>query len=211
MSVGADGGSISTERTPIFPLGTVLFPGGLLPLRIFEARYMDMARDCLKRQRPFGVSLIREGREVGAPATPEPIGCLARIIDCDMQQLGVLQVMTHGGERFRILDSNVNAQGLISADIEMLPDEPDLALPEEFAACRRLLEMVVKDQGDEVFAAPHRFDDAVWVGYRLSEILPAPPAAKQKLLELEDSLSRLSILQRFLEQHGIGAAPDGQQ
>jgi len=200
-----------TERTPLFPLNTVLFPGGLLPLRIFEARYMDMARDCLKRQRPFGVCLIREGREVGAPATPETIGCLARIIDCDMQQLGVLNVTTRGTQRFRVLGSEVNAQGLISADIEMLPDEPALALPEEFSACRHLLEMVVKDQGDNVFAEPHRFDDAAWVGYRLSEILPAPPAAKQKLLELEDSLSRLNILQRFLEQHGIGQAPGDRQ
>lgn len=200
-----------TERTPLFPLNTVLFPGGQLPLRIFEARYMDMARDCLKRRRPFGVCLIREGREVGVPATPEAIGCLASIIDCDMQQLGVLNVATLGRQRFRVLDSDVNAQGLISADIEILPEEPALALPEEFNACRRLLEMVVKDQGDGVFAAPHRFDDAAWVGYRLSEILPAPPAAKQKLLELEDSLSRLNILQRFLEQHGIGQSPDERQ
>lgn len=199
------------ERTALFPLNTVLFPGGQLPLRIFEARYMDMARDCLKRQRPFGVCLIRDGREVGTKATPEAIGCLARIIDCDMQQLGVLNVMTRGGQRFRILDSEVNAQGLISADIEMLPEEAPIALPEEFTACRRLLEMVVKDQGEGVFATPHRFDDAAWVGYRLSEILPAPPAAKQKLLELEDSLSRLNILQRFLQQHGIGAAPEGRQ
>jgi Lon protease-like protein len=192
---------------PIFPLNAVLFPGGLLPLRVFEARYMDMTRDCLKRETPFGVCLIREGAEVGAPAIPEGIGCLATILEWDMQQQGILNIKTRGGQRFRILERRTGAQGLTSADIELIPPETSAAVPDEFSSCARLLEMVVVDQGKPIFAEPHAFDDASWVGYRLAEILPVPLVAKQKLLELNDSLGRLSILQRFLEGQGLAAKP----
>ncbi len=193
-------------RVPIFPLNTVLFPGGLLPLRVFEARYMDMTRDCLKRDEPFGVCLIRQGSEVGAPAVPEGVGCLAKIQECDMQQQGILTLKTRGSQRFRILERETGAQGLISAGVGLIEPDASVAVPEEFSACTRLLEMVVADQGKSVFAEPHAFDDAAWVGYRLSEILPVPLLAKQKLLELTDSLARLSILQRFLESRGLAAA-----
>jgi uncharacterized protein len=194
---------LSPLNVPIFPLNAVLFPGGLLPLRIFEARYMDMARDCLKRDAPFGVCLIREGTEVGAPAVPEPIGCMAKILEWDMQQQGILNLKTRGDQRFRILERRTGAQGLTSADIELIPPETTAAVPAEFASCARLLEMVVADQGKPIFAEPHAYDDASWVGYRLAEILPVPLLAKQKLLELTDSLARLSILQRFLESRGL--------
>jgi len=192
---------------PIFPLNAVLFPGGLLPLRVFEARYMDMTRDCLKRDAPFGVCLIQEGAEVGAPAVPEGIGCLATILEWDMQQQGILNIKTRGGQRFRILERRTGAQGLTSADIELIPPEASAVVPDEFSSCARLLEMVVVDQGKPIFAEPHAFDDASWVGYRLAEILPVPLVAKQKLLELNDSLGRLSILQRFLEGQGLAAKP----
>lgn len=198
---------MSLLNVPIFPLNTVLFPGGLLPLRVFEARYMDMARDCLKRDAPFGVCLIREGNEVGAPAVPEAIGSLAKIIECDMQQQGILNVKTQGGQRFRILERRTGAQGLTSADIELIPAEAGAAVPAEFDACARLLEMVVADQGRSIFAEPHAYSDAAWVGYRLAEILPVPLAAKQKLLELSDSVARLSILQRYLEGQGLAKKP----
>lgn len=193
---------------PIFPLNAVLFPDGLLPLRVFEARYMDMTRGCLKRDRPFGVCLIREGAEVGVPAVPEAIGCLAKITDWDMQQQGILGVRTRGGQRFRILTPRTDGQGLISAEVEPIAAEPKLPLPRENSACAKLLQMVVADRGESVFAAPHEFGDAAWVGYRLAEILPVPLVAKQKLLELTDSLQRLAILQRFLEQRGLAGADD---
>lgn len=198
---------MSLLNVPIFPLNAVLFPGGLLPLRVFEARYMDMTRDCLKRDAPFGVCLIREGTEVGAPAVPEGIGCLATILEWDMQQQGILNIKTRGGQRFRILERRTGAQGLTSADIELIPPETSAPVPEAFSSCTRLLEMVVVDQGKPIFAEPHAFDDASWVGYRLAEILPVPLVAKQKLLELNDSLGRLSILQRFLEGQGLAAKP----
>jgi len=194
---------VKSLRIPIFPLNTVLFPGGLLPLRVFESRYMDMTRECMKREEPFGVCLIHEGAEVGAPAIPETVGCLAKILDFDMQQLGVLNLKTGGGQRFRILQRRTGDQGLISAEVELIAPEASIPLPAEFASCARLLEMVVLDKGQTIFAEPHAFQDAAWVGYRLSEILPVPLAAKQKLLELTDSLSRLSVLQRFLESRGL--------
>jgi len=123
-----------------------------------------------------------------------------------MQQQGILNLKTRGSQRFRILDRQTSTQGLISADVELIAPDTSVAVPEEFAACARLLQMVVLDQGRPIFAEPHAFEDAAWVGYRLTEILPVPLAAKQKLLELTDSLARLSILQRFLESRGLAAA-----
>ena len=193
---------------PIFPLNTVLFPDGLLPLRVFEARYMDMTRDCLKRNRPFGVCLIHEGAEVGAPAVPEAVGCLARITDWDMQQPGILGLKTRGGQRFRFASRAADSQGLISAEVDLLPAEPHVAVPRQYAGCAKLVKMIVADQGKAIFAEPHAFDDAAWVGYRLADILPVPMVAKQKLLELTDSLQRLAVLQRFLEQRGLAQPGD---
>ena len=144
---------------------------------------------------------------MGAPAVPETLGCLARILECDMQQQGILSIKTQGGQRFRILERRLGAQGLTLADIELIPAEPSAAVPAEFSACARLLEMIVADQGRAIFAEPHAFNDAAWVGYRLAEILPVPLTAKQKLLELTVSAVRLSILQRFLEGQGLAEKP----
>jgi Lon protease-like protein len=130
------------------------------------------------------------------------VGCLATIADCDMQQLGVLQLLAHGGQRFRVLDTSTNKQGLVSASIELLPAEDELAIPKELSVCSKVLAMIVADHGEDIFTRPHRLDSATWVGYRLSEVLPIPFAAKQKLLEMDDSLSRLRILQRYLAQRG---------
>src|SRR5229473_6626536 len=107
----------------LFPLNVVLFPGGRLPLRIFEQRYMEMAKACLRDSAPFSVCLIREGAEVGRPATPVDIGCLARIAEWDMPQLGLLQVIARGEARFRILTRRVQADGLARASIEILPED----------------------------------------------------------------------------------------
>jgi len=187
----------------IFPLRAVLFPGGLLPLRIFEQRYMNMAKDCMRDEQPFGVCLIRSGEEVGAPATPEDVGCLARIVQWDMQQLGLLQITARGEERFRILAHQVLASGLTRARIEPLPADLDAPLPDEFLACARLLRLVIEEHGARTIEAPFRFDSSSWVSSRLCEILPVPLAAKQKLMELADSRERLEILQKFLKQHGL--------
>lgn len=187
----------------IFPLNAVLFPGGLLPLRVFEQRYMEMAKACLKDDRPFGVCLIRSGREVGAPATPEEIGCTARIAEWDMQQLGVLSIKTHGEQRFRIKESWVTDAGLTRARVEMLPQDRDAALPDEFAACAALLKAVLDEHGSGLIGSPVDLGSASWVGSRLAEILPVPLTAKQRLLELDDALQRVEILNKFLQQHRL--------
>jgi hypothetical protein len=187
-------------NVPLFPLNTVLFPGGLLPLRIFEQRYLEMAKGCLRDGTPFGVCLIREGAEVGAPATHEVMGCLARIVQWDMQQLGLLQLVAQGGERFRVLERRVCTDGLILADIEILAPDADAPIPEELRACRQLLERIVAEHGERLFARPFLLDSSAWVSARLAEVLPLPAATKQKLLELDDSVQRLEILQRLLTE-----------
>ena len=188
------------KDVPLFPLGTVLFPGGLLPLRLFEQRYLEMGKACLRDGTPFGVCLIREGREVGAPATHEPIGCLARIVQWDMQQLGLLQIVAQGGERFRVAAERVREDGLILGDIELLPELPDAPIEERHGACVRLLERIAAEHGERLFAQPFRMDSSAWVGARLAEVLPLPAAMRQQLMALDDPLQRLDILQRLLAQ-----------
>lgn len=188
---------------PLFPLNTVLFPGGALPLKIFEQRYLDMAKDCLKRGEPFGVCLIAAGSEVGQPATPHPVGTLAHIASWDMAQLGVLQVVATGSQRFRILSQTAGPSGLLRAAVALMPPEPVEKIPASCARLIPLLRAVVADLGERAPPAPHRFFDASWVGYRWCEVLPIPLVARQKLLELEDSISRLEIIARYLAQKGL--------
>jgi hypothetical protein len=191
------------QAVPIFPLNTVLYPGAALPLRIFEVRYVDMARDCLRRSSPFGVCLIVEGEEVGTPAIPQKVGCLARIAECDAEELGVLKVRVVGEERFRIVSSEVTKQGLIMAEIEpLLPEGPAPHAP-GLAQCADFLRKVIAGIGEERFTQPLRFDDASWVGFRLAEILPLRNDVKQKLLELTDATLRLAVLHKFLKQQKL--------
>jgi hypothetical protein len=186
-----------TANLPLFPLNAVLFPGGRLPLRIFEQRYMDMAKVCLKEGSPFGVCLIREGKEVGDPAVPADVGTLARISHWDMPQLGLLEVVALGAQRFRIKDRRVQPDGLGRASVETLSDDEDCAIPANCAACVTLLEKVI-DQQPSLFEPPLRKQSASWVGSRLAELLPLPLSAKQELLELSDARARLERLNALL-------------
>lgn len=205
-------------QLPLFPLSTVLFPGGVLPLRVFEARYMDMVRQCMKTDAPFGVVLITKGGEVGAPAATEAVGTVARIAAWDMPQLGLLHLRAIGGERFRIEQAEVQPDGLQVARVQPIAPDDDPPLDEQYRPCADLLQRVIDDLGrqraeddgepqDPVnsipFEAPYRFDSSVWVGNRLCEFMPIPLRAKQKLMELQDATSRLQLVQRFLLQHGV--------
>ena len=201
---------------PLFPLGTVLFPGGVLPLRVFEARYVDMVRQAMRESSEFGVVLLRRGRDIDRDSVDiEQIGCRARIVDWNMEQLGVLQIETVGTERFRIHSNIVQSDGLRIADVETIAADEIVALPDDAALCVRLLERIVEqlkgdgddapdaDPGYQPIAEPHRFDDATWVGNRLAELLPIAMPAKQELMATTDALERLAAVRRYLVEQGI--------
>ena len=181
----------------------MLFPGGRLPLRIFEQRYMEMAKTCLRDGAPFGICLIREGTEVGAAATPADVGTLARITTWDMPQLGLLHVTALGEARFRILERRVQRDGLSRASVELLPEQPDSPIPGNCTVCVRLLERLIESQG-ALFEPPHRLESCSWVGSRLAEILPLPLDAKQQLLELGDARERLERVNALLASARAG-------
>ena len=186
----------------IFPLNTVLYPGGVLPLKVFEQRYIEMTKACLRDERPFGVCLIREGREVGTAAVPEPVGCLATIESWDMPQLGLFHLVARGGGRFRIREVRAAPTHLLPAAVEPIP--PDDAAHEVEPLCREVLQAIIEKVGAERFPAPLRFDDAAWVGYRLAEVLPLEARAKQELLELTDAAARLERLRALLVKQDLG-------
>lgn len=188
---------------PLFPLGGVLCPGGVLSLKVFEQRYLDMAAACMKKHTPFGVCLIASGKEVGEPAIPHDVGTLAHIDVGDMPQLGILMLTVHGGRRFRILSKTAQPDGLLRAKVELLDEQPGRTIPEAQQGMLPLLKKVVSDLGPEKMPEPHDFDDAAWVGYRLTEIVPVQALAKQKLLELDDPVSRLEILFTYLAQRKL--------
>jgi hypothetical protein len=203
MLSGLFGAGRARAAVPVFPLNTVLFPGALLPLRIFEVRYIDMARDSLRAGTPFGVCLIREGSEVGTPAVPFDVGCLARIVECDVEELGVLKVRIEGTERFRLLSTEVNRQGLIIGETEPLMAEAPVGDTQGLAECADFLRKVIPAIGADRFAVPFHYDDASWVGFRLAEILPLRNDVRQKLLEVTDAALRLGVLHRFLREQKL--------
>jgi Lon protease-like protein len=202
-SASRRGHPLAAGGLPLFPLQTVLFPGGALAMRVFEPRYMSLVKECLRSESPFGVCLIAEGKETGAPALPQAVGVAARIATWDMAQLGVLNIVVRGGERFRILAHKADREGLIRARIEPLAAEDLLPVPQALRALLPLLRAMAEDAGPERLPPPHRFDDAAWVGYRFCELLPIPVIARQKLLELDDPVSRLEIVFKFLSQRGL--------
>lgn len=187
---------------PLFPLHTVLFPDGLLPLKIFEPRYLDMAAACMKADSPFGICLIQSGEETGSSAQPHTIGTLAKIANWDMEQLGILRITVAGQQRFRVLGTST-AEKLLVGDIELIPDASEAPFPDSRRRLLPLLERVLGDLAADRIGLPYRLDDAAWVGYRITEILPIQNLAKQKLLELDDPLARLEILERYLDQRKL--------
>ena len=209
-------------RLPLFPLSTVLFPGGVLPLRIFEARYMDMARDCLRNDTQFGVCMITDPKanEASRDAAVAEVGCSASIAGWDMRQLGLLHVRAIGFQRFRVLESTTEANGLKLAEIEWLEDDVDRPIAPEHAPCVELLGRIIDDlraqaaerrresQDDDIlgqvpFEEPFLMESSSWVSNRLCEVLPVPLKAKQKLMELDDGRARLEIVHTYLKQHAV--------
>ncbi len=184
---------------PIFPLRTVLFPGGPLPLRVFEPRYLGMISRCLREESAFGVALIREGDETGEARVYE-VGTLARIVDWYQGSDGLLGITAQGEEKFVLVESWREDDGLNIGRVQRLPPEASIALPPEHAPLGGLLRDVLDDLGIHYQQLPKNYGDAAWVGHRLSEILPISLEQKQYCLELQDPLHRLTALSPVLKE-----------
>lgn len=182
-------------EVPLFPLNTVLFPEGLLPLRIFERRYLDMVRDCARDDSPFGVCLTQDSEASGAAVGAAETGTLARITDWYTLEDGLLGVSATGAERFVTEEAWREPDGLVRARVRLLPEPPRTAVPEAYALLSEVLDRFMDKVGEHYpqFTAAH-LQDAAWVGYRLAELLPLSGVEKQHLLELDDPVARLQVL-----------------
>ncbi|MFZ9428844.1 MAG: LON peptidase substrate-binding domain-containing protein [Burkholderiaceae bacterium] len=196
---------------PLFPLQTVLFPGGILGLKVFEARYLDLIGHCLRRNEPFGVVCLRQGAEVqsgseAAAAQLEACATLAQLDEVDADQPGILQIRCIGTRRVKLASPWQQADGLWRARGTAVPPDEPTAPPENFQGTVQALEEAIaslREQGLEPFTLPHELGDAGWVANRWCEILPISLAAKQRLMELEDPVTRLRLVDEYLRTKGV--------
>lgn len=198
----ADPGRPATERVALFPLNVVLFPGGLLPLRIFEPRYLRMVSECLRQQVPFAVAAIREGPEAGGAASTADSGTLARIIDWEQRDDGLLGLLCEGEQRFTLNRVEVEHDGLLRAEVLRLAPVAPRPMPEGFDWMVELLNDLLKRIGppyERLITDPPSADDVV---NRLTELLPLPLAEKQGLFDMQDSLARLRRLAGLINPRG---------
>lgn len=199
---------MKAHEYPLFPLSTVLYPGGTLALRIFEPRYLAMVRDCSRDGRPFGVTLLLRGRESGEAASALAIGTLAQIVDFYTMPDGLLGIRCSGAQRFHVDHAHARHDGLMIGRLTLWPDEPRLPLPPEYFLLARLAQGLVENL---IEGAPEptkaELDDASWVSFRLAELLPFALGEKQQLLELTDARERL---QRIVEALPRFRNPDGE-
>lgn len=187
------------ERLPLFLLNTVLYPEQRLPLRVFEARYMDMVTDSLKNEQPFGIVQIRSGSEVGEVAEPEGVGTLAYIEGWEMTEPGLLHILVRAGQRFAI--QRVDRRGkVVLADVQLWGDEPTVPITEDYTQMADFIRRIIQEFEAHRIAEPYRFEDASWVGMRLAQLLPVDPGLKQRWLELRDPMVRLASIHDALSE-----------
>ena len=185
-----------TRELPLFPLSSIVFPGGHMPLKVFEQRYLDLIKTCLAKESTFGICGIREGSEVGEPAVPYEVGTEVRIVEWDMPQTGIFHIVVEGVGRYVARNWQANSQGLLMAQIETVSNEAECPVPDELRLCVQVLKHAM---GKAAQTETH-YANAVWVGYRLAEILPFGLKVKQDLLEMNDSIMRLRIIDQFLRK-----------
>jgi uncharacterized protein len=190
--------SATHASIPLFPLHTVLFPGGPLRLRIFEPRYLDMVSRCMREDSGFGVALIVAGQEAGGAAQTVETGTLARIVDFEQLDDGLLGITARGGQRFRIVHVHRESDGLNVCQVEWREDEVRAEVPPQHAVLVELLRSAIEQIGPAYGELTPAYEDATWVGMRLAEILPLAPIERQELLELNDGPERLHWLQARL-------------
>ena len=194
---------------PLFPLQAVLFPGGLLHLKVFEARYLDLMSHCLRSRQPFAVVSLRQGSEVGSgvgSTSFEDIAVLAHLQEVDAEQAGILRVRCVGGQRVHLGRSRSRDDGLWLAPAQALPDDSPCPVPPALAQAARALGLAIDSlaaQQQHPFLTPHRLDDAGWVANRWCEILPISVAAKYRLMALDEPGLRLRLVDEFLRGKGV--------
>lgn len=205
--------ALTLTSLPLFPLGTVLFPGGLLPLRVFEVRYLDMIGKCHKAGAPFGVVSLIQGTEVRVPGGTEAfstVGTLATISALDAPQPGLMVIRAQGEQRFRITSSDQLKHGLWVANVERMAVDMAVAVPDDLKSTAQALERLIlslqqKLQGAEQMPVdgPLQLNDCGWVANRWCELLPLPVQLKQRLMELDNPLVRLELVGDILARTGI--------
>ena len=192
-----------TISIPLFPLNTVLFPGGVLPLRIFEPRYLDMVSECLKTDSGIGVVLIRSGQEVGELVDTYDVGTLSNIRYWHKRSDGLLGVTLQGEQRFRILSTQARPNRLLIADVELLPEPPFIPVTENHQQLVDLLKQIINQLEPPYTTLTPAFENASWVSSRLVELLPFDLPDKQKLLMNEDAKQRLDTIMTMLHRMDI--------
>ncbi len=214
--------ALTLTSLPLFPLGTVLYPGGLLPLRIFEVRYLDMIGKCHKTGAPFGVVSLTEGSEVRRPGHAEPsgdgfsheafssVGTLATITEFAAPQAGLMVIRCIGTQRFTISSSEKMKHGLWIANVTRQNDDIAVKIPEDLQDTADALGKLIQTlqsrgvpAGQMPVLAPYRLDDCGWVANRWCELLPIPLELKQRLMELDNPLLRLELVGDILGRTGI--------
>ena len=189
-----------TQKIPLFPLQTVLFPGGPLPLRIFEPRYLDMVSDCMKNDIGIGVVLIRDVQEIGKAAETYDVGTLCKITYWNKRNDGVLGVTVRGQQRFKILSHHIEHSQLVMAEVELIPNDPETPIPNQYKPMISLLHQIIDQLEPPYTTMPTNFDDAGWVGSRLVELLPMELPIKQGYLKLHDPIARLESISESLDK-----------
>jgi Lon protease-like protein len=205
--------TLTLQSLPLFPLSAVLFPDGLLSLRVFEVRYLDMIGKCRKAGAPFGVVSLTQGQEVRRPGVQEAfsqVGTLAAIHDFDQPQPGLMLVRATGAQRFRITSSDQLKHGLWVADVERLPADMVVAIPDDLKPAADALQRLIQslqlkpgNPGPMPLLPPWKLDDCGWVANRWCELLPLPVGLKQRLMELDNPLVRLELVSDVLTRTGI--------
>ncbi|MBT76790.1 MAG: LON peptidase substrate-binding domain-containing protein [Gammaproteobacteria bacterium] len=189
--------TLTIETISLFPLNTVLFPGGPLPLRIFEPRYLDMVSHCMREDRPFGILLLQSDSEI----VDVPIGLIgttAQIVDWYQGSDGILGITALGIDRFQVCSCTRQDNGLFIGRVELLEVETSQHIPDEYLSMSKLIEVIINDLGRLYDNIEMHYDDATWVGWRFAEILPISLEQKQHCLEIDDALGRLKLLQPLL-------------
>ncbi|HEY0824813.1 MAG TPA: LON peptidase substrate-binding domain-containing protein [Ramlibacter sp.] len=204
--------TLTLQSLPLFPLSAVLFPDGLLSLRVFEVRYLDMISKCRKAGAPFGVVSLTQGTEVRQPGSTEAfarVGTLASIHEFEQPQPGLMLVRATGAQRFRITSSDQLKHGLWVADVERLPSDMAVPIPEDLQPTADALQRLIHSlqlkpgAGPTPLLPPWKLDDCGWVANRWCELLPLPVALKQRLMELDNPLVRLELVSDVLTRTGI--------